>query len=165
MSKNDNIEPVSTHLDEKDRDIVDHIEHDTEKGRSWKANTQLDEAARILAESGGHRSFTDEEKRRVLRKVDIFVCIPMCITYFIQQVSTSSPRAPPLILEPETDSRHLARQVVRLLCRRIRPSRSDKPPGNRVLVAHIRRIRRSTHLPTLVRLRFNRFPCKVLGHV
>lgn len=91
MSKNDNIEPVA-HLDEKDRDIVDHIEHDNEKGRSWKANTQLDEAARILNEAGGQHNFTDEEKRRVLRKVDIFVCIPMCITYFIQQVSPTPTR-------------------------------------------------------------------------
>ena len=88
MSKNDNIEPVGTGLDEKDRDIVDHIEHDNEKGRtSWKANNQLDEAARILNEAGGQHEFTAEDKRRVLRRVDIFVCIPMCITYFIQQVS------------------------------------------------------------------------------
>lgn len=88
MSKHD-IEPVAQVLDEKDRDLVDHIEHDQEKGRKWTANNQMDEAARILAEAGGQHNFSAEEKRRILRRVDLFVCVPMCITYFMQQVSHS----------------------------------------------------------------------------
>lgn len=89
MSRND-IEPVPQTVDEKDRDLVDHIEHDQhdeEKGRRRTANNQMDEAARILAEAGGQHNYSIEEKRRILRRIDIFVCIPMCITYFMQQVS------------------------------------------------------------------------------
>jgi hypothetical protein len=74
-------------LEEKDRDMVDHIEHDTEKNVAWSGNKHMDDAARILHEAGGHREYSVEDRRRVLRRIDIFVCIPMCITYFIQQVS------------------------------------------------------------------------------
>lgn len=74
-------------LDEKDRDLADHIEHDTEKNVEWSGNKHMDDAARILHEAGGHREYSVEDRRRVLRRIDIFVCIPMCITYFIQQVS------------------------------------------------------------------------------
>nr|XP_018259407.1 allantoate transporter [Kwoniella dejecticola CBS 10117]OBR81565.1 allantoate transporter [Kwoniella dejecticola CBS 10117] len=49
------------------------------------ANNQLDEAQEILARSG-HVEFTQEDNKRVLRKIDIFVCIPMCIVYCIQQL-------------------------------------------------------------------------------
>jgi hypothetical protein len=73
-------------LEEKDRDMVDHIEHDTEKNVAWSGNKHMDDAARILHEAGGHREYSVEDRRRVLRRIDIFVCIPMCITYFIQQV-------------------------------------------------------------------------------
>lgn len=73
--------------DEKERDHVDHIEHDNEKNTHWNANAKLDDAARILHEAGGQHEFSAEDKRRVLRRIDLFVCLPMCITYFIQQVS------------------------------------------------------------------------------
>jgi NAD(P)H-dependent flavin oxidoreductase YrpB (nitropropane dioxygenase family) len=46
----------------------------------------MDEAARILQEAGGHVEYTPDERRRLLRRIDIYVCIPMCLTYFIQQV-------------------------------------------------------------------------------
>ena len=89
MSRNEitSVPPV----DEKDRDLVDHIEHDDEKNTSWTKNKHMDDAARILHEAGGHRDFTAEERRRVLRRIDLFVCVPMCITYFIQQVRLESP--------------------------------------------------------------------------
>jgi len=89
MSRNEitSVPPV----DEKDRDLVDHIEHDDEKNTSWTKNKHMDDAARILHEAGGHRDFTAEERRRVLRRIDLFVCVPMCITYFIQQVRLASP--------------------------------------------------------------------------
>lgn len=51
----------------------------------FKANTQIDDAARLLEEAGGHVDYTPEDNKRVLRKVDIFVCIPMCIVYFLRK--------------------------------------------------------------------------------
>lgn len=66
--------------------MVDHIEHDTEKNVTWSGNKHMDDAARILHEAGGHREYSAEDRRRVLRRIDLFVCVPMCITYFIQQV-------------------------------------------------------------------------------
>jgi hypothetical protein len=73
-----------------------HLEHPTvaedglvgaTKGRT--VNNQMDEAARILAEAG-HREYTPEEKKRVLRRIDLFVCLPMCLVYFLQQLDKSS---------------------------------------------------------------------------
>jgi hypothetical protein len=49
------------------------------------ANTQLDDAAKLLEESGTVE-FSLAEQKRVLRKIDIYVCIPLCLVYFIQQV-------------------------------------------------------------------------------
>jgi len=64
---------------------------DNEEGKKPKyaANTQLDDAARILAEAGTIE-YTPQEHKRVLRKIDLFVCLPMCLTYFIQQLDKSS---------------------------------------------------------------------------
>ncbi|OCF33949.1 allantoate transporter [Kwoniella heveanensis CBS 569] len=85
-----------THL-EDEKLGADHIEvaHqlDPESGadRTKKgANNQLDDAARLLAEAGGHVEYTYEDSRRILRKIDLFVCLPMCLTYFIQQLDKSS---------------------------------------------------------------------------
>jgi hypothetical protein len=50
----------------------------------------MDDAARILHEAGGQQDFSAEDRRRVLRRIDLFVCVPMCITYFIQQASPLS---------------------------------------------------------------------------
>ena len=74
-------------VDEKERDVIDHIEHDNEKNTKWTANAHMDDAARILHEAGGQLEFSAEDRRRVLRRIDLFVCVPMCITYFIQQAS------------------------------------------------------------------------------
>ncbi len=49
------------------------------------ANTQVDDAARILDSAGGQFDITPEDRKRILRKVDLFVCVPMCIIYTIQQ--------------------------------------------------------------------------------
>lgn len=83
-----------SHLDEKEKDIIQHVDHpnlshsDEEAAKpKYAANSQLDDAARLLQEAGGHVEYTREESRRVLRKIDLFVCLPMCLTYFIQQVS------------------------------------------------------------------------------
>lgn len=49
------------------------------------ANNQLDDAARLLREAGGIE-VTLEENKRVLRRIDLFVCVPMCIVYWLQQL-------------------------------------------------------------------------------
>ncbi|RSH85367.1 hypothetical protein EHS25_004763 [Saitozyma podzolica] len=54
------------------------------------ANTQLDDAARLLAEAGGHVDYTPQDGKRILRMIDFYVCLPMCLTYFIQQMDKSS---------------------------------------------------------------------------
>lgn len=78
-------------MDEK-KDVVEHVEtpqlnrdSDVEhgKGTKYKANTQLDDAARLLEEAGGHVEYSMAEMKRVLRRIDIYVCIPMCITYLM----------------------------------------------------------------------------------
>ncbi|WWC88254.1 uncharacterized protein L201_003161 [Kwoniella dendrophila CBS 6074] len=53
------------------------------------ANRQLDEAAEYLAQAGPVE-YTAEERNAVIRKIDLFVCVPMCMTYFLQQLDKSS---------------------------------------------------------------------------
>lgn len=78
---------------EDEKEISQHVEQqlpvvDTEAQKpKYAANSQLDDAARLLAEAGGHVEYTPAEAKRVLRRIDFFVCLPMCLTYFIQQVS------------------------------------------------------------------------------
>ena len=78
---------------EDEKAITGQYEHpptleSSEEGKKPKyaANTQLDDAARILAEAG-NIEYTPQEHKRVLRKIDLFVCLPMCLTYFIQRKS------------------------------------------------------------------------------
>ncbi|KAK8846532.1 hypothetical protein IAR55_005618 [Kwoniella newhampshirensis] len=85
-----------THL-EDEKLQPDHIETaphlDPEQGQAkskYKANTQLDDAARLLQEAGGHVEYTAEDSKRVLRLIDFYVCLPMCLIYFIQQLDKSS---------------------------------------------------------------------------
>lgn len=78
-----------TIMDEK-KDIVEHVEaaelndveHSSNKPK-YKANTQLDDAARLLDEAGGHIEYSLAEMKKVLRRIDFFVCFPMCITYWM----------------------------------------------------------------------------------
>ncbi|KAI9631709.1 major facilitator superfamily domain-containing protein [Dioszegia hungarica] len=66
------------------------LEHgDDPKKPKYAANTQLDDAARILAEAGEFE-YTAAQAKRVLRKIDLYVCLPMCLTYFVQQLDKSS---------------------------------------------------------------------------
>ncbi|WVQ65513.1 uncharacterized protein L199_003689 [Kwoniella botswanensis] len=81
---------------EDKKDMEEHIEgglNDApileEKRKKHTANNQLDEAAAYLAQAGPVE-YTAEERRAVIRKIDIFVCIPMCLTYFLQQLDKSS---------------------------------------------------------------------------
>lgn len=81
---------------EDEKDMIQHVDHpqtlhDTEAAKpKYAANSQLDDAARLLQEAGGHVEYTQEESRRVLRKIDIFVCLPMCLVYFVQQVGVTA---------------------------------------------------------------------------
>ena len=78
---------------EKDIEVAaTHHEHPNEDGHTTSkktVNNQMDEAARILAEAG-QQDFTVEDRKRVLRRIDIYVCLPMCIVYFLQQLDKSS---------------------------------------------------------------------------
>lgn len=75
---------------EKDKDKkeveVDHVDDAVNELESAKpkyaANTQLDDAARILAEAGP-MEFSQEDKKRVLRWIDFYVCLPMGIVYCV----------------------------------------------------------------------------------
>jgi hypothetical protein len=70
---------MSTQKYEDEKDDVVHLEavttNDEERGvKKSTANTQLDDAARILQEAGGIVDATPEERKRVLRRIDLFVC-------------------------------------------------------------------------------------------
>ncbi|WWC60757.1 uncharacterized protein I303_103333 [Kwoniella dejecticola CBS 10117] len=84
-----------SNLAKEDKGVAEHIEqpiveetNNLEAGQRKKhnANKQLDEAADILRENGGHVEYTVDDSKRILRKIDIFVCIPMCIVYLVQQL-------------------------------------------------------------------------------
>ncbi|ORX39563.1 major facilitator superfamily domain-containing protein [Kockovaella imperatae] len=79
-------------VDQLEKDIPTHQDVvDVEVAApKYAANTQLDDAAKLLAEAGGHVEYTRAEGRRVLRKIDLYVCLPMCLVYFIQQMDKSS---------------------------------------------------------------------------
>jgi hypothetical protein len=82
---------------EDDKKIgADHVEfrdQDVETGgvhRRFNANHQMDDAAQLLAQAGGHVDVTEEDRKRVLRKIDLWVCVPMCIVYCIQSLDKGS---------------------------------------------------------------------------
>lgn len=89
------------HLDssmEDEKVLTEHVEvahtvtrDDMEKGRTKRTvNTQLDDAAKLLEEAGGHVEYTHADNKRILRLIDFYVCLPMCLVYFIQQVGCLS---------------------------------------------------------------------------
>ena len=92
MSGKDHIEPVPAGLNDEDEKVIQpiHQEKLTEDVEAHKpryaANSQLDDAAKLLEEAGGHIEYTKKEEKRVLRMVDFYCCLPMCLVYFIQCV-------------------------------------------------------------------------------
>ncbi|OCF32432.1 allantoate transporter [Kwoniella heveanensis BCC8398] len=69
---------------------VNHLEEGHGKNKKT-ANNQLEEAAKILEQAGagnasGRIEYTTDDGKRVLRMIDIYVCIPMCIVYCMQQL-------------------------------------------------------------------------------
>lgn len=79
-----------------EKGLDEHVEHpafdDVEEGHrqsKYKANTQMDDAAKLLQQAGDF-SASAQDRKRVLRRIDVFVCIPMCIVYFIQQLDKAT---------------------------------------------------------------------------
>lgn len=70
------------HLDHVAQPELDDLEGNQKLHRHGAAGKE-DEAARLMAEQG-QVNYSVEERKRVLRKIDIAVCIPLCLTYFIQ---------------------------------------------------------------------------------
>lgn len=71
----DKVSPI--HNEQYEEDPIDH----KKKG----VNTQMDDAAAILA-AAGERDYSLAERKRVLRRIDLFVCLPMCLVYLLQQL-------------------------------------------------------------------------------
>nr|WVH01934.1 allantoate transporter [Naematelia aurantialba] len=69
------------HLEEEQTGIAKNDDSVLEKG---------EEAARILKAAGGGIEYTLADSKRILRRIDIFVCVPMCLTYLLQQLDKSS---------------------------------------------------------------------------
>lgn len=73
---------MSQYLKEDEKEVVVHLENapqsdrqDLENGHNKRrANNQADEAAKIL-EDRGPIEYTFDDNKRVLRMVDIYVCI------------------------------------------------------------------------------------------
>jgi len=84
MSKVEDEKEISQHIDHS----VPHLDEEAGKPK-YAANSQLDDAARLLQEAGGVE-YTAADSKRVLKMIDLWVCLPMCLTYFIQQVSLAS---------------------------------------------------------------------------
>lgn len=66
--------------------VIDH--ESNQKGHHSKIH--LDDAAAVLEAGGGSVQYTTAESKRVLRKVDLWVCVPMCIIYTIQNMDKQS---------------------------------------------------------------------------
>ncbi|WVR08865.1 hypothetical protein IAU60_005924 [Kwoniella sp. DSM 27419] len=86
LSMKDDDKAITEHVDcprHGDGADVNTLEEGVKTKKS--ANNQLDEAAQIMEQSG-HFEYTDDDGKRVLRSIDLFVCVPMCLVYFLQQL-------------------------------------------------------------------------------
>jgi hypothetical protein len=69
---------LSTEHLERGDDTENAFDEKHQAGNKKKGvNTQLDDAAQLLAAHGGHVDYTPEENKRVLRMVDLYVCVPV----------------------------------------------------------------------------------------
>ncbi|WWD16913.1 hypothetical protein CI109_101345 [Kwoniella shandongensis] len=87
-------QPSTTNLDEDNKDLeIRHVEAINDANRfpvdDKYLNNAQDDAARILREMGPIE-YTIEEDRRVLRKIDLWVCLPMLLTYTLVHLDKSS---------------------------------------------------------------------------
>lgn len=165
---------IDRYPDDEKKVSIEHLEavpgvnhhDDTAEGaakrKRFNANTQLDDAAKILEEASaqGAIQVTAEDRKRVLRRIDLFVCVPMMIVYFLQQV-----RPTPFLCQIAANRLVAARQILGFLRRRIRPNLLDQSPRHSILLAHLDRLYRSTRVSTALVLCAHRVSRQVLGHV
>jgi hypothetical protein len=64
------------------------IVHAEEAGSKHRHGTQdgLDDVNDVVKEAGGDFKVSLNDSRRILRKIDLFVCVPMCIVYGLQNL-------------------------------------------------------------------------------
>jgi hypothetical protein len=64
------------------------ILHAEEAGLKPRHATQggLDDVNDLVAEAGGQFNVPLTDSKRVLRKIDLYVCVPMCIVYGLQNL-------------------------------------------------------------------------------
>ncbi|KAL0579642.1 hypothetical protein V5O48_002338 [Marasmius crinis-equi] len=67
-----------------------HLEHVFPSQRVKREKEAGDAALAIIGESTEHREVTEEEDRRVLRKIDLWVMPVVLLVYFLQQLDKSS---------------------------------------------------------------------------
>jgi len=82
MSSSDTEKKSLEHIEERELEGGKPVRHG--------ANGQMDEGAKVLDEAGGTVEYSAEDSKRVLRKIDLWVCVPMCIVYCVQQMDKSS---------------------------------------------------------------------------
>ena len=67
-------------IDEEKGDVIDHIDYVAHR----KDHHHLaDDAAEILEQAGDPIEITEQDRKRVLRKIDFWVAVPLCIVYTI----------------------------------------------------------------------------------
>lgn len=128
------------------------------------ANTQLDDAARLLQEAGGSVEYTPEENKRVLRMIDLYVCVPVRTTSISSKQSPKADEVNHLWIDVHRLLDPTTRQILRLLRSGVRPPSRDEPQRDPILLAYFRRLPRSIDMPTSQFIRSDRLPRKVLGH-
>jgi hypothetical protein len=72
-------QPQSPAFDEKKLESPEHFE-DVDYAERQPGKTGATEASKVLAEND-KITWTIKEERALLRRIDLWVCLPMCITY------------------------------------------------------------------------------------
>jgi hypothetical protein len=69
-------------------EIKTSIVHAEEAGSKYRHGTQdgVDDVNDVVKEAGGDFKVSLNDSRRILRKIDLFVCVPMCIVYGLQNL-------------------------------------------------------------------------------
>ena len=74
-------------IDEEKGDVIDHIDYVAHR----KDHHHLaDDAAEILEQAGDPIEITEQDRKRVLRKIDFWVAVPLCIVYTIQSMDKAT---------------------------------------------------------------------------
>jgi hypothetical protein len=89
MSHEPTIQPDETDLK---RDVL-HVENtDVEAdGKPVYHSDKVDDVAYILDQAAGEQiEISEQDRKRILRKIDLWVCVPLCIVYTIQSLDKVS---------------------------------------------------------------------------